>query len=183
MKEVMVLRNLECIKSIAHPKRIDILNKFKDSPLSAKQLSELLEEPHAKINYHIKMLYKAGVLELVEEKIKSGIVEKYYYPTAKSIEISNDVLDFSLEVEETEHSECVSKFKNLSEQFFDAAEADNLENYSVEDYKGVKLSESEISELKETLQKKIDEIATRDGRNENLKTFDIDLVSIPMDDN
>ena len=28
MKEVLVLRDLECIKAIAHPKRIDILKAF-----------------------------------------------------------------------------------------------------------------------------------------------------------
>ncbi|MBZ1147084.1 helix-turn-helix domain-containing protein, partial [Clostridioides difficile] len=94
MKEVLVLRDLECIKAIAHPRRIDILKAFDKSPLSAKQLSQLLEEPHAKINYHIKMLYKVGILELVEEKIKSGIVEKYYYPSAKNVVIGNRILNF-----------------------------------------------------------------------------------------
>ena len=59
--------------------RIDILKAFNNLPLSAKQLSQMLDEPHAKINYHIKTLYNVGILELVEEKIKSGIVEKFYY--------------------------------------------------------------------------------------------------------
>ena len=95
MREVLVLRDLECIKAIAHPRRIDILKIFDEIPLSAKQLSQLLDEPHAKINYHIKTLYKVGILELVEEKIKSGIVEKYYYPSAKNIVIDKKVLDFS----------------------------------------------------------------------------------------
>lgn len=75
MKDLLVLRDLECVKAIAHPRRIDILNAFDKEPLSAKQLSEMLDEPHAKINYHIKTLYNVGILELVEEKIKSGIVE------------------------------------------------------------------------------------------------------------
>ena len=97
MKEILVLRDLECIKAIAHPKRIDILKAFNNLPLSAKQLSQILDEPHAKINYHIKTLYKVGILELVEEKIKSGIVEKYYYPKAKSILIDKDVINISLE--------------------------------------------------------------------------------------
>ena len=50
MREVLVLRDLECIKAIAHPKRIDILKAFNNLPLSAKQLSQMLDEPHAKIN-------------------------------------------------------------------------------------------------------------------------------------
>ena len=97
MKELLVLRDLECIKAIAHPRRIDILKSFEKEPLSAKQLSQMLDEPHAKINYHIKTLYKVGILELVEEKIKSGIVEKYYYPTAKNIIVGKKVIDFSLD--------------------------------------------------------------------------------------
>ena len=45
MREVLVLRDLECIKAIAHPKRIDILKAFNNLPLSAKQLSQMLDEP------------------------------------------------------------------------------------------------------------------------------------------
>ena len=102
MREVLVLRDLECIKAIAHPKRIDILKAFNNLPLSAKQLSQMLDEPHAKINYHIKTLYNVGILELVEEKIKSGIVEKYYYPKAKNIVIDKNVINFSLREDDDE---------------------------------------------------------------------------------
>ena len=115
MKEVLVLRDLECIKAIAHPRRIDILKAFKATPLSAKQLSQLLDEPHAKINYHIKTLYKVGVLDLVEEKVKSGIVEKYYYPTAKHIVIGKKALDFNNDLEQMDMGDiCISKFENMS---------------------------------------------------------------------
>ena len=102
MRGVLVLRDLECIKAIAHPKRIDILKAFNNLPLSAKQLSQMLDEPHAKINYHIKTLYNVGILELVEEKIKSGIVEKYYYPKAKNIVIDKNVINFSLSEDDDE---------------------------------------------------------------------------------
>ena len=43
MKDLLVLRDLECVKAIAHPRRIDILNAFDKEPLSAKQLSEMLD--------------------------------------------------------------------------------------------------------------------------------------------
>lgn len=179
MKEVLVLRSLECIKAVAHPKRIDILKQFKEQPLSAKQLSELLGEPHAKINYHIKMLYKAGILELVEEKIKSGIVEKYYYPTAKNIEVAKSVLDFSLGIESDANGEYVSIFEDMSEAFFNAAEAGRLSSSSVEDYHNIRLSEREAEELKETLQKKIEEIASRENRKDTGVYYEVALVSIP----
>ena len=113
MREVLVLRDLECIKAIAHPKRIDILKAFNNLPLSAKQLSQMLDEPHAKINYHIKTLYNVGILELVEEKIKSGIVEKYYYPKAKNIVIDKNVINFSLREDDDEAF--LSKFDDIIE--------------------------------------------------------------------
>ena len=113
MREVLVLRDLECIKAIAHPKRIDILKAFNNFPLSAKQLSQMLDEPHAKINYHIKTLYNLGILELVEEKIKSGIVEKYYYPKAKNIVIDKNVINFSLREDDDEAFSNVAKQEEL----------------------------------------------------------------------
>ena len=148
MKEVLVLRDLECIKAIVHPKRIDILKAFNDLPLSAKQLSQMLDEPHAKINYHIKTLYKVGILELVEEKIKSGIVEKYYYPKAKNIVIDKNVINISLRGEDDEVF--LSKFDAIIELFYQAAEEQVLEEknivYVIED---ITLSLKSLAEEKE----------------------------------
>lgn len=117
MKEVLVLRDLECIKAIAHPRRIDILKAFDKSPLSAKQLSQLLEEPHAKINYHIKMLYKVGILELVEEKNKVGDCGKVLLSKCKNVVIGNRILNFSLDNGEEKEELYISKFENMSEVF------------------------------------------------------------------
>lgn len=180
MKEVLVLRDLECIKAIAHPRRIDILKTFDKSPLSAKQLSQLLDEPHAKINYHIKTLYKVGILELVEEKIKSGIVEKYYYPKSKNIVIGKKVLDFSLNTEQEQKELCISKFENMSELFYHAAEEGILSNESIIDYHQVPLTVDEIKELKDTMKLKVEEIL-KSRQNSDIETkYDIDLLTIPM---
>ena len=112
MKDLLVLRDLECVKAIAHPRRIDILNAFDKEPLSAKQLSEMLDEPHAKINYHIKTLYNVGILELVEEKIKSGIVEKYYYPTANNVVMSRKIIDYTLDPASKDGAVSISDFED-----------------------------------------------------------------------
>ncbi|RDY26063.1 ArsR family transcriptional regulator [Romboutsia weinsteinii] len=180
MKEVLVLRDLECIKAIAHPRRIDILKTFNKEPLSAKQLSQLLDEPHAKINYHIKTLYKVGILELVEEKIKSGIVEKYYYPRAKNIVIGKTILDFSLDTDEEKKELCISKFSDLSEVFYRAAEEDILESNNVIDYHNISLTHNEINELNEVMKLKLEEILNnREYRIDDSK-YDIAVVAIPL---
>lgn len=186
MREVLVLRDLECIKAIVHPRRIDILKTFGDLPLSAKQLSQLLDEPHAKVNYHIKTLYRVGILELVEEKIKSGIVEKYYYPSAKNIIISKKILDFSVEGESEEERLNISKFENISELFYKAAEQENITNKNIVEYRDVCITSEELLELNRVLKSKLDEIINK--RNFDIEDSDMDndrhkvvLLSIPTE--
>ena len=183
MKDVLVLRDLECIKAIAHPRRVDILKTFNKEPLSAKQLSEILDEPHAKINYHIKTLYNVGILELVEEKIKSGIVEKYYYPTANNIVISRKIIDYTLEQEIDEDFISISDFENTIESFYDAAEAGTLSGDSVLECDNVLLTNDEICELRSALKNKVNEIiAKRDNSDrENEKKHDIVMFAIPSE--
>lgn len=180
MKEVLVLRDLECIKAIAHPRRIDILKTFDKSPLSAKQLSQILDEPHAKINYHIKTLYKVGILDLVEEKIKSGIVEKYYYPTAKNIVIGKKILNFCLDSEDEEQEMCISKFENMSELFYKAAEEETLENENIVEYHDILLTQDELKELNEIINLKIDEILNKREHDESDFKYDIAMIAIPI---
>ena len=181
MKEVLVLRDLDCIKAIAHPRRVDILKTFNTEPLSAKQLSEILDEPHAKINYHIKTLYNVGILQLVEEKIKSGIVEKYYYPTANNIVISRKIIDYSLGQELDEDYVSISDFEDTIESFYDAAESGTLNGDSILECDNVLLTEDEVSELRSTLKAKVDEmLSKRDNSNrENEKKHDIVMFAIP----
>lgn len=181
MKEVLVLRDLDCIKAIAHPRRVDILKTFNKEPLSAKQLSEILDEPHAKINYHIKTLYNVGILQLVEEKIKSGIVEKYYYPTANNIVISRKIIDYSLGQELDEDYVSISDFEDTIESFYDAAESGTLNGDSILECDNVLLTEDEVSELRSTLKAKVDEmLSKRDNSNrENEKKHNIVMFAIP----
>lgn len=180
MKEVLVLRDLECIKAIAHPRRIDILKTFNKSPLSAKQLSQLLDEPHAKINYHIKTLHKVGILELVEEKIKSGIVEKYYYPKAKNIVIGKKIIDFSLDDECDREKLYISKFENVSELFYQAAEEDTLENNSIIDYHNVCLNQEEVNEINETIKLKLKEILSKKENICEETAYDLAILAVPI---
>lgn len=183
MKEVLVLRDLECIKAIAHPRRIDILKAFKATPLSAKQLSQLLDEPHAKINYHIKTLYKVGVLDLVEEKVKSGIVEKYYYPTAKHIVIGKKALDFNNDLEQMDMGDiCISKFENMSNSFYKAIEENTIEDENITNYNQVSLSKDEIKELVETMDLKIKEIILNRKHEESETKYNLSLITIPVEE-
>ena len=177
MKEILVLRDLECIKAIAHPKRVDILKAFNNLPLSAKQLSQILDEPHAKINYHIKTLYKVGILELVEEKIKSGIVEKYYYPKAKSILIDKNVINISLEKDD---ETIQSKYEDIVDLFYQAVEKNLLDEENLINYNNIYLSKNELIELNNTIKYKIEDIINNRNRGNEDIQYDIVMASIPV---
>ena len=178
MKEVLILRDLECIKAIAHPRRIDVLKAFNKEPLSAKQLSQILDEPHAKINYHIKTLYKVGILELVEEKIKSGIVEKYYYPKAKNILIDKNVINIYLE--EKKGEKYISKVDDIIDLFYKAVKNQVLEEENIINYNDICLNNDEIIELNNAIKYKIEEIIQKRNKEDEGIKYDIVMVSIPV---
>lgn len=181
MKELLVLRDLECVKAIAHPRRIDILNAFDKEPLSAKQLSEMLDEPHAKINYHIKTLYNVGILELVEEKIKSGIVEKYYYPTANNVVISRKIINYTLDPASEDGTVSISDFENTVEHFYNAVEKEALKLDNVLEYRNIQLSDSEVAELQKTMKDKVSEILANRNENSEDKKHNLIMVAIPTE--
>ena len=141
----------------------------------------MLDEPHAKINYHIKTLYNVGILELVEEKIKSGIVEKYYYPTANNVVMSRKIIDYTLDPASKDGAVSISDFEDTIEHFYNAVEQGPLKLDSVLEYRDIKLSDSEIIELKNTINDKVSEILANRKENDEVKKHDLMMVAIPTD--
>lgn len=126
MKEVLVLKELKQIKSVSHAYRIRILEAFKEKSATAKQVSDILGEPHAKVNYHIKALAKTGILELVEEIVKCGVVEKYYLPVAKTFVIDSGVMKSTdIKVVQTINEASNSLFDVITKEFYASLESPN----------------------------------------------------------
>lgn len=68
--------------------RVRIMHVLKDNTLTSKQVAEYLQESPGNVHYHIQKLYKGGLLELVETKESSGILEKYYRSIANRFQFS-----------------------------------------------------------------------------------------------
>ena len=182
MKDILVLREIEEIKAISHPYRLEILEAFADEQLCAKQLSEILGEPHAKINYHIKALLNAGILELVEEKVKSGIIEKYYLPKAKLIVIDKSILNGNNEnVIQTLNQASISLFEKITEDFYRAAENNEVQSRHISHNNEAYLTEDEAKEIIDVLENKLDEILKNrtDKNRENVRPYNITLMAVP----
>lgn len=122
MKDAIVLKDLEQIKAISQQYRLDIIDAFDNEPKTAKQIAEVLDEPHGRVNYHIKMLEKVGILELVEEVSKLGVVEKYYCPVAYKILIDSSAVTIDDLMNDTISKVSIALFESVAKDFYESIE-------------------------------------------------------------
>ncbi len=184
MKDVLVLSDLEQIKAISHTYRIEIIESFDDSPATAKQVADKLKEPHAKVNYHIKTLQKVGVLELVEEKVKLGIVEKYYLPAAKTFVIDKSILNISENnVMQSINQALISIFENISKDFYKSIEylEEREQANRILYYNDYYLADNEVEELQNQITRVIQDYCKdkKDIDRENTSNYSIASLIIP----
>lgn len=184
MKDILVLRELEQIKAIAHPYRLEIIESFEEASATAKQIADKMSEPHAKVNYHIKTLLKVGILELVEEKVKLGIVEKYYRPSAKNFVIDRNILNSGEKnVLESLAQASISIFESISKEFYRAVEYTNEKEYPKKFlyYYDYYLTLDEIAELQDKLKSVYEEFLKdkKDKNRTDTKRYSISSLMIP----
>ncbi len=122
MKEIIILKDLEQIKAISQQYRLNILEAFDNQPKSAKQIAEILDEPHGRVNYHIKILEKVGIVELVQEVTKLGVVEKYYCPVAYKMIIDSNAVTLDDEMADSISNVSVAFFEGISRDFYESVQ-------------------------------------------------------------
>ena len=115
------------------------------------------------------------------EKIKSGIVEKYYYPTANNVVMSRKIIDYTLDPASKDGAVSISDFEDTIENFYNAVEQGALKLDSVLEYRNIKLSDSEINELQKVVNDKVSEILANRKENDEEKKHDLMMVAIPTD--
>ncbi|GAU79465.1 transcriptional regulator [Fusibacter sp. 3D3] len=157
MKEVLVLKDLEQIKAVSQQYRLEILEAFDSSAKTAKQIAEVMDEPHGRVNYHIKMLEKVGIIELIEEVTKFGVVEKYYCPVAYKLIIDSTAVTLDDEMSDSINKVSLAFFETISREFYDSIEnfssgPSRKISYSVDYY----LTDEEAKELYDKLSHVVD---------------------------
>lgn len=63
------------LRAALSPLRKRLLDRLRD-PASATQLADELDLPRQKLNYHLRVLEQAGLIELVEERQRRGFTER-----------------------------------------------------------------------------------------------------------
>ncbi len=117
---VFNVTELEQLRVLSDPLRMRVLNNLSQEPLTVKQVADRLEMPATKLYYHVNELERIGVVKVVETRVKSGIIEKYYRLTADKIQISRELLRL------TQHSSAeASTYGEMLASIFEAV-ADDL---------------------------------------------------------
>lgn len=86
-----VVDDLEVLKVIAHNTRLDILQSLKH-PKTVKEIARRLNLPATKLYYHVNLMEKHGLIQVVETNIVSGIIEKKYQATARNYRMQDGLL-------------------------------------------------------------------------------------------
>lgn len=89
--EAMQINDLETLKVLADPMRLNIL-EYLMKPSTVKRIAEKLGKPPTKLYYHFNLLEKHGLIQLVDTRVVSGIIEKHYQASARSYQVGRGLL-------------------------------------------------------------------------------------------
>jgi putative molybdopterin biosynthesis protein len=92
MLQFKIIKAFEQIKLLADTRRLAILRKLMARPATLTQLGEALGEHPAWVRHHVMQLEQAGLVELVETRITSGVTEKFYRAVAGGLLLQELIL-------------------------------------------------------------------------------------------
>lgn len=79
------------VRSALSPLRRELLRRLAE-PASATELAAAMDLPRQKVNYHLRQLERAGLVELVEERRRRGCVERVLRASAEAFVVDPTVL-------------------------------------------------------------------------------------------
>ena len=83
--EVMLLSDLEQLKTLSDPLRLRVLEQFVLEPRTTKQVAVALGEKPTKLYRHVDALERVGLVRLVTTRRKRGTTERYFRAVARGV--------------------------------------------------------------------------------------------------
>ncbi len=93
---VFVIADLETLKIVADPLRLQIFDLLRGEPQTVKQLNEQLHVALSKLYYHVGLLERHGLIHITQTRMVSGILEKQYQATAYKLSVDHALLSSPL---------------------------------------------------------------------------------------
>jgi predicted ArsR family transcriptional regulator len=158
VKDTYKIKDLEQIRLLADPLKLQLLQAFAESAKTTKQVAADLGESVTKLYRHVDALHDLGLLEVVEEKQKRGTIERTFQAVAQRFEADHSLFadeagqDGEDAVRETlriSEAEIINVLANASD--------DDDEQAIIMRIRG-KASPEKIAELRATLKEWIDSV-------------------------
>jgi DNA-binding transcriptional ArsR family regulator len=89
---VAIVEDVQRLRALVRGPRLRLLEALRERPDSASGLAERLGAPRQTINYHLRQLEQAGLVELVEERGHGRCVERVVAPAAAAFTLSPAML-------------------------------------------------------------------------------------------
>lgn len=91
------ISDLETLRAIADPLRVQIMELLESQPLTVKQVAEKLGLASSKLYYHFGALEKLGFIEVAETRMVANMLEKTYKSAAHVLDVDPALFQFSKE--------------------------------------------------------------------------------------
>lgn len=82
LRELKIVRRPDQVAALVDPVRRRLVDALAERPDSAVGLARRLDDTRQRLNYHLRQLEEAGVVELAEERPRRGAKERIYRPVA-----------------------------------------------------------------------------------------------------
>jgi len=90
----MTITDLDTLKVVSDPFRVQILEALVHKPQTVNQVAEKMGVSSSKLYYHINLLEKHGLIQVVDTTIHGNIIEKHYWVTALDIRLDENLCCF-----------------------------------------------------------------------------------------
>lgn len=91
---VAVIGDPEALRALAHPLRLRLLERLRSGgPQTVKQLAAALDVGKTTLYYHVRLLQKHALIQVVDTRLVSGLVEKRYAVVARRLSVDKTMLE------------------------------------------------------------------------------------------
>ncbi|MGH9175232.1 MAG: ArsR/SmtB family transcription factor [Vicinamibacterales bacterium] len=90
--EIFVIADLETLRIVANPLRLQILEGLRATSRTVKDLAAEFGLAATRLYYHVNLLEQHGLVRVTGSRLVSGIVEKHYQTTADRLALDRALL-------------------------------------------------------------------------------------------
>ncbi len=143
MEKLLVINELDQLKAISDPFRLQLLSMMAEEPKTGQMLADELNLPRAKIHYHLNQLLTHNIIALAHTVEKNSIIQKFYRPAAETIVPSINIFNlnaknsvsssesYSIKLTNDQFTKLTSKLDKLSVRKSEKKETATADEYAV----------------------------------------------------